>query len=148
MIKVLYKASNPYTCQGVRLTPGKNEVDEKKFEAFITHPGVVSRIKLNIIEVLDDDAKVKEKLEVDSEKPKVELQVSTEEPQVSLEDNQKEDTSNAEQLVIDKHPVKQIVAKVKQTNCVSMLMKVIGLTDSVRVKKAAEERVEELVKNK
>jgi hypothetical protein len=144
MIKVIYKESNPYCCQGVRLTPGNNVIQGKNVKDFMNHPGVISRINLNIIEVLSSNSEVNEYLENCTHEVKVVSEGNIVNPQV--EDEVKDDGFDLVQLVIDKHPVKQTVEMVKQSSSIKVLEKVVELTDSVRIKKAAEERVEELLK--
>lgn len=130
MIKVLYKASNRYTCQGVTLTPGNNLVDPSKFDDFRKHPGVIARIDLGFIEIPQEPKNAKKLAVTDS---------------VIEEKKEPEE----EEIVVENRPVKEVVKKIKSVNSVKALQKVIDSgTTKVRVLKAAAERIEFLVKNK
>lgn len=148
MTKILYTGTNPYSCQGVRLTPGNNDVDNKKVSDFINHPGVIHRINSGIIKMLDNVSDVKVKDESLSEEVKVEDDVSKEEVKEVLEVSANKPNESLEKLVIDKYPVKHIVGEVRKSTSVSVLSKIVELTDKVRVRKAAEERIAELVRNR
>lgn len=148
MRKVMYKASNPYSCQGVRLTPGHNDVEDNKFDDFIKHPGVIARIGLGIIEVLAGKHQEKSPVKKKDDNKESQRVIPANNPaEVKVDVVKEELEANAEQLMIDKKPVKEVVEKVKRCNSLEMLMRIVENTDSVRIKKAAEERIEEILKN-
>jgi len=70
-MKIKLNAPSVYQCEGVRLVPGANEVDDSAAEKLLKNPLVQADIKAGRLEVVDAKAKADAdaKAKADAEKP-------------------------------------------------------------------------------